>query len=63
MEQSIEAPTFLKPTEFARETRLSRAKVYDLIAQHIIPSVRIAGSIRIPASALRDLEEQAKASR
>ncbi len=56
-------PAFLKPIEFARQARLSRAKVYDLIAQHVIPSVRIAGSIRIPASVLADLEERAKAPR
>lgn len=58
-----EQPLFLKPTEVAAHLRLSRAKVYDLIASGDIPSLRIAGSIRVPASALRDMEERARAAR
>ncbi len=58
---NTEEPLFLKPIEVAAHLRLSRAKVYDLIASRAIPSVRIAGSIRVPRSALHDLAAQAKA--
>jgi excisionase family DNA binding protein len=62
MEQT-EAPTFLKPSQVAKNLGLSRAKVYSLISMGQIPSVKIAGSIRVPTSVLSDLEERAKAPR
>jgi len=48
-----EEPLLLRPAEAARLLGVSRAKVYDLIAQDKLPGVvRATGSIRISRSAL-----------
>jgi excisionase family DNA binding protein len=41
----------------------SRAKMYELIAAGIVPSIRIGGSIRVPADALRNWIAQQLAER
>jgi excisionase family DNA binding protein len=44
---------FLTPLEAAGELRISRSKVYELLAAGALPSVRIGASIRVPREALR----------
>lgn len=54
----------LKAEEVAEQLRLSKAQVYALIAEGVLPSVRIARSVRIPAAALEAwLSEQESAAR
>jgi excisionase family DNA binding protein len=47
----------LKPLEVAAELRISRAKVYELLAMDAddggIPSIKVGSSTRVPAEALR----------
>jgi excisionase family DNA binding protein len=43
----------LKPAEVAEQLRISRAKTYELIAAKDIPSVKVGGSVRVSAEALR----------
>jgi excisionase family DNA binding protein len=47
-----------RPTEAADLIAVSRARCYELIAQGVIPSIRIGGSIRVPADALRAWVDQ-----
>ena len=49
---------FLKPQEVAETLGLGRSKTYELLASGTLPSVRIGGSLRVPASALRAWAEQ-----
>ena len=42
----------LKPAEAAESLGVSRAKVYELVAAGVLPSVRVGSSIRIPVGAL-----------
>jgi excisionase family DNA binding protein len=42
-----------RPTEAADLIAVSRARVYQLIAEGVIPSIRLGGSIRVPADALK----------
>ena len=44
----------LKPTEVAEHLRISRAKVYELIATKDIPSIKVGGSRRVSTEALRE---------
>jgi excisionase family DNA binding protein len=44
----------LKPQEAADQLRVSRAKTYELIASGAIPSIKVGGSVRVPADALRE---------
>ena len=39
----------LRPTEAAAALGVSRSKIYELLARRVIPSVRLDGSIRVPA--------------
>ena len=43
----------LKPLEAADAISVSRARMYELIAQGVIPSIRVGGSIRVPVEGLR----------
>ena len=43
----------LKPEEVARALAIGRSRAYALIANGTIPSIRIGGSVRVPADALR----------
>jgi hypothetical protein len=52
---------FLKPREFAAAISASPSKVYEGIANGSIPSVRIAGLLRVPASYAAELEKAARA--
>jgi len=49
----------MKPTELAIAISASPAKVYRGIADGSIPSVRIAGMIRVPAAFVADLAARA----
>lgn len=55
----------LTPTEAADHLRLSKSKVYLLIKEGTIPSLKIGGVIRVPFDALknriRELVEQTNA--
>ncbi|HUY28578.1 MAG TPA: helix-turn-helix domain-containing protein [Candidatus Binataceae bacterium] len=48
-------PLFARPAEAASMLRISRSKVYELIASGAIPSRRIGGSVRVPLAALREM--------
>lgn len=48
---------FIKPKEAAEALCLGRSKIYELIADGTIPSVRIGKSIRVP---VKELLEWAK---
>jgi hypothetical protein len=50
---------FLKPREFAAAISASPSKVYEGIADGSIPSVRIAGLLRVPAAFADDLAKRA----
>lgn len=43
----------LKPTEAADLIGVGRSKVYALLADGTLPSVRVGGSVRVPTEALR----------
>lgn len=43
----------LRPAEVADSLGLSRSKVYALIAERSLPSVRLGGRTLVPADALR----------
>ncbi len=55
----MEKKLFLKPREFAAAISASPSKVYEGIANGSIPSVRIAGLLRIPAAFADDLAKNA----
>ena len=55
----MEKKLFLKPREFAAAISASPSKVYEGIANGSIPSVRIAGLLRIPATFADDLAKRA----
>jgi hypothetical protein len=50
---------FLKPSELAVAISASPSKVYAAIADGSIPSVRIAGLLRVPAAFAADLAKRA----
>jgi len=53
----------LRPTEVADLISVSRSRAYELIADGTLPSIRMGGSVRIPADALRAwIDEQLKKS-
>jgi excisionase family DNA binding protein len=43
----------LRPAEAADAIGVSRSKAYQLIAEGVIPSVRVGGSVRVPVAALQ----------
>lgn len=43
-----------RPAEAADAIGVSRARAYELIANGVLPSIRIGGSIRVPVDALRE---------
>ena len=48
-----DAQMLLRPVEVAETLRIGRTKAYELIGAGTIPSLRIGGSVRVPADALR----------
>ena len=51
------------PTEAAHQLRIGRTKMYALLHQRVIPSVRLGRKILIPTQALTDwLQQQASDS-
>jgi excisionase family DNA binding protein len=42
-----------RPAEAADAIGVSRARAYELIAEGVIPSIKIGASIRVPVEALR----------
>jgi excisionase family DNA binding protein len=48
----------LRPTEAADAIGVGRSKIYELLASGELPAVRIGGSVRVPAAALRIWIEQ-----
>ncbi len=50
-------PRLIRPIEAARILAISRPQIYRLAASGAIRSVKIAGSIRIPASELEKVIE------
>ena len=47
-------PLLLTPEEAAGALRIGRAKVYDLIRNHELRSIKIGGSRRVPRTALEE---------
>ena len=43
----------LRPSEAAELLSISRSKAYELIAAGVLPSVRVGGSVRVPAARLQ----------
>lgn len=43
----------LRPAEVADAIGVSRSKVYELLANHTIPSVLVGSSVRVPVDELR----------
>ena len=52
-----ERPALLRPEEAASLLQVSRSKIYRLVADGRLPSVRLTGSVRIPRAALLELLE------
>ena len=53
----------LTPTDAAQQLRIGRTKMYALLHQRVIPSVRLGRKILIPTQALTDwLQQQASDS-
>jgi len=48
----------LRPNEVAEMTGLGRSKTYELIAEGVIPSVKIGKCVRVPADRLREWIDQ-----
>ena len=48
----------LRPQEAAEALGVSRSKAYELIANRTIPSIKVGGSVRVPAGSLRQWIEQ-----
>ena len=53
----------LRPVEAADAIGVSRSKVYELIAAGQIPSVKLAGCVRVPVDALKQWIERQLAER
>lgn len=51
----IAEPALMTPREAAEALRVSRSKIYALIATGRLPATRITGSVRIPRQALEQL--------
>ena len=49
----IERRLLLRPVEAAVALGVSRSKLYELLSRGVLPSVRLDGSIRVPAVRLR----------
>ena len=47
-----------RPTEAAEAIGVSRAKVYQLIAENRLPSIKVGHSIRVPVRALAEWVER-----
>ena len=52
-------PLFLRPDQVAAILQVSRSKVYTLIADGTLPSMRFGGSIRVPMIGLHELARKA----
>jgi excisionase family DNA binding protein len=48
----------LRPSEAGELLSISRSKAYALIAAGVLPSVRVGGSVRVPAARLQAWIEQ-----
>ena len=48
----------LRPQEAAEMLGVSRAKLYELLADGTLPKIRLGGSVRVPALALRRWVEE-----
>jgi excisionase family DNA binding protein len=57
-ENATVEPVLATIMEAARYLRLSRAKVYEMMNDRTLASVRLGGSRRIPWSTLRELVEK-----
>ncbi len=54
----------LKPDEAAEMLGIGRSKIYELLANETIPSIRLGRSVRVPVDELRRwLREQRKSHR
>lgn len=52
-----------KPVEAAQAISVSRSKMYDLMRNGQVPSIRVGGVLRVPVEALRLWVEQQLADR
>jgi excisionase family DNA binding protein len=56
------ARKFLTIPEVADHLRCGRTKAYEMVNDGTLPSLRISGLLRVPATALDALEKQAMAA-
>ncbi len=59
--RSLVKPLLLTPEQAAAAIAIGRSKMYELLAEGVIESVRIGSRRRIPASALEDFVERLRA--
>lgn len=52
-EQSVIIAHLLRVEDVAHRLSLSRARIYQLIAEGVLPSVRVGRSVRVPEHLLR----------
>jgi hypothetical protein len=62
MNDDIQKPVFLKVPAFAALANISTSQAYALVKRRRVPSVLLGTAIRIPCSALQQLEREALAS-
>lgn len=49
-----EQPLLLRPDEVAKELALSTSKVYQMLAAHELPAIRIGAAVRVPREDLKE---------
>ena len=49
----MDEPILLKPAKVAELLGLGRSQVYRMLADGVLPSVRLGSSVRVPAGELR----------
>jgi excisionase family DNA binding protein len=59
LEDWMEKSTFMRPVEAAAEFRISKSKIYDMLAKGELPSIRLGGVLRIPRAAIERLAAEA----
>jgi len=51
---NTEAPLLLRAEEVARRLSIGRSKVFTMLADGTLPTVRLGRSVRVPEQALRE---------
>ena len=59
----MDTKLLLKPSEAADELRVSRSKIYELLAANAIPKIKVGSSVRVPREALIEWIAQQRAEK